>query len=128
MIVGIGVDTVETERFAVWRTYPRRKLQRIFSEQEIAYCMEVAALSAQRFAVRFAAKEALLKTLAAASIPLPLLFVCRHASIARDERNHNPYFVLSDELKKLISKDYAIHVSLSHCRAYATAMVVIEKI
>jgi holo-[acyl-carrier protein] synthase len=63
MIVGIGVDIVEVERLekAVTR-FGNRFLNRVFTEQEIAYSMSKTH-SCQKLASRFAAKEAAFKAL-----------------------------------------------------------------
>lgn len=127
-IRGIGVDIVEVKRFAQWHNYSPKKLQRIFSQQEIAYCLQQPdASSAQRFAVRFAAKEALVKALSAAGFLFPLLYVCRHVSIDKQTRNGNPMFVLSHELNAKITQKIGLHVSLSHAKEYAMAFVLVEQ-
>ena len=63
MIVGIGIDIAEPRRLeeAVGR-YGRRFLERIFTPREIAYC-ERKRNKWERFAARFAAKEAAFKAL-----------------------------------------------------------------
>ena len=63
MIVGIGIDIAEPRRLeeAVGR-YGRRFLERIFTPREIAYC-ERKRNKWERYAVRFAAKEAAFKAL-----------------------------------------------------------------
>lgn len=127
MICGIGVDSVEIERFTTWYRYTHQKLKRIFSDDEISYCMQAVAKSAERFAVRFAAKEALLKALTQAGHKLPLLYICKHVSIAKDD-NNCPFFTLSHEFKERLSTDSIIFVSLAHTKEYATAFVIIQKI
>jgi holo-[acyl-carrier protein] synthase len=63
MIVGIGMDMAETSRIqeAVER-HGERFLQRVFTSQEIAYCQQHRNRY-ERFAARFAAKEAAMKAL-----------------------------------------------------------------
>jgi len=63
MVVGIGTDLTEIER--VRRTIERfgeRFLQRVYTAEEIAYCMRKKGF-AESFAARFAAKEAAAKAL-----------------------------------------------------------------
>jgi holo-[acyl-carrier protein] synthase len=63
MIVGLGVDITQVDRIAA--TIQRRGrpfLERIFTPAEIAYC-ERHRDPAERFAGRFAAKEAAMKAL-----------------------------------------------------------------
>ncbi len=66
MILAIGHDIVEINRFAHWHTYSLKKLSKVFNQSEIDYCLQHPAYTAQRFAVRFAAKEAAYKALCSA--------------------------------------------------------------
>ena len=50
MILGVGIDAVEIARFADWHTKSDKQLRRIFSEEEMAYCLSVPAKTAERFA------------------------------------------------------------------------------
>ena len=62
MIAGLGVDIVEIDRMAAaLRRHPRMK-KRIFSADEQAYC-ESRNRPEVHYALRFAAKEAVLKAL-----------------------------------------------------------------
>jgi holo-[acyl-carrier protein] synthase len=63
MIVGLGVDIAEVDRIAASiERHGRPFLQRVFTPAEIAYC-EQHRNHAERFAGRFAAKEAAMKAL-----------------------------------------------------------------
>jgi holo-[acyl-carrier protein] synthase len=63
MILGTGVDLVEVERIErSLRLYGDRFLHRIFTAREIAYC-ERFKNRGERYAARFAAKEAGMKAL-----------------------------------------------------------------
>ncbi len=63
MIVGMGVDIIEVPRVrASIERFGNRFLRRLFTEAEIRYC-EPKANKHERFAARFAAKEAALKAL-----------------------------------------------------------------
>ena len=63
MIVGIGIDRIEIQRVAdVLARHPGRAAERLFTSSERAAC-EQRADSAQCYAARFAAKEAVLKVL-----------------------------------------------------------------
>ncbi len=63
MIVGLGIDITEVQRVeeAVAR-HGRRFLERVFTPAEIAYC-ESHKNRFERYAARFAAKEAAMKAL-----------------------------------------------------------------
>ena len=63
MIVGTGVDIAEVPRIAAAiERFGDRFVRRIFTDGEIRYC-ESKANKAERFAARFAAKEAALKAI-----------------------------------------------------------------
>jgi holo-[acyl-carrier protein] synthase len=63
MIVGLGLDIAEVDRIeASIRRHGRAFVERIFTPAEIAYC-ERHRNRAERFAGRFAAKEAAMKAL-----------------------------------------------------------------
>jgi len=63
MIVGLGLDIAEVDRIeAAIRRHGRPFLERLFTPAEIVYC-ESYRHSAERFAGRFAAKEAAMKAL-----------------------------------------------------------------
>jgi holo-[acyl-carrier protein] synthase len=65
MIIAIGTDIIEVERIRRAIDDPRtgkRFLQRVYTEGEIAYCLK-RRRSAESFAARFAAKEAVMKVL-----------------------------------------------------------------
>lgn len=63
MIVGTGIDIAEVQRIrkAIER-HGERFLQRVFTDGEIQYC-ESKANRAERYAARFAAKEAGMKAI-----------------------------------------------------------------
>lgn len=64
MILGVGIDIVEIDRFdrAVTRS-GERLLARIFTEAERRYCESRSRRAIEHFAARFAAKEAVMKAL-----------------------------------------------------------------
>jgi holo-[acyl-carrier protein] synthase len=63
MIVGTGIDIAEVPRIAESiARFGERFLSRVFTENEIKYC-DSKANRAERYAARFAAKEAAMKAL-----------------------------------------------------------------
>src|SRR5450755_5172939 len=63
MIVGTGIDIAEVDRIhSSIERFGRRFLERIFTPEEIRYC-ESKANKAERYAGRFAAKEAAMKAI-----------------------------------------------------------------
>lgn len=61
-VVGVGIDVVDVPRLAVALARTPRLSTRLFTDDEIAYCT-AKRNSTERFAVRFAAKEATMKAL-----------------------------------------------------------------
>lgn len=61
MILGIGIDLIETSRVETsWKRFGERFLGRIFLPAEIEYCLGMK-FPARHLAARFAAKEAVSK-------------------------------------------------------------------
>lgn len=130
MILGIGIDTVEIERFALWHSYDRKKLLRIFSESEIEYCLSNPILAPQRFAVRFAAREALFKAMSAhwAEHTIPFLTLCRATTIIKKRA---PHIILDWNMLQCFNiSDHSaqLHLSMSHTAHVATAIVILESL
>jgi holo-[acyl-carrier protein] synthase len=64
MVLGLGTDLIEIERIQTSiDQFGDRFLNRIFTADEIAYCLRKKRHSAESFAARFAAKEAGAKAL-----------------------------------------------------------------
>ena len=126
MIIGIGIDSAEIHRFAQWHTFSRKKLSRIFSDQEIDYCLQLTHKSAERFAVRFAAREALFKALSVAfpDLFIPFLTLCKAVSIIKQK--NRPEIIIDREMLSIKNHPYAVHLSLTHTNNIATAFIIIE--
>ena len=126
MILGIGVDSVEIARFAHWYTYSRKKLSKIFSDQEIDYCLSVPAKSAERFAVRFAAREALYKAYSSwkPDHQIPFLTYCKAVTISK-KKSGIPEAALDDIIA---TNQCKILISLSHSNTTAIAFAILEQI
>lgn len=63
MIVGTGIDITEVRRIeSAIERFGRRFLERVFTPEEVRYC-ESKANKAERYAGRFAAKEAAMKAI-----------------------------------------------------------------
>lgn len=96
-------------------------LQRVFTEKEINYCYEKKDPSLS-LAVRFAAKEALIKALGARrAIALTEIEVANHVS-------GKPALQATGSLEQFIAANAIrhMHLSLSHEREYGIACVLLE--
>lgn len=129
MIVGIGVDITDIKRIEdSLSQFGERFRNRVFTANEIKYCEQFAApaAKAERYAVRFAAKEAARKAFGAAT-PLKSLAWHEVEIISSTEgapqlRFHRRAAELAEELKIVRA-----HVSLSHAPQQAIAFVVLER-
>ncbi len=125
MILGMGIDLVDIERFSKFHLYSPHALSRVFSSEEIAYCLKVPLKSAERFAVRFAAKEALFKALChlKRSPVTSFLNLCKISSL---KNSPIPHFSLSWESLELAP--CLILVTITHSAKTASAIVLLQKI
>lgn len=121
MIFGHGVDIINVERIerAVDR-WGNHFLNRIFTPQEIQYCLRKAH-AAQAFAVRFAAKEAFSKAIRTG---VSGDFKWRDVEIVLGEKN-SPEISLHDTMREKYGHLH-INLSLSHTRHDAIASVILE--
>ncbi len=124
MVVGVGVDLIEIRRVAEqMRRHGQRFLSRVFAPEEVAYC-EAKAYRAQHYAVRFAAKEATFKALGTGWQD----GLSWQDVVLQNDAHGRPTLVLRGRAEELAKERGVrqIHVSVSHCRAYAAAVVVLE--
>ena len=124
MVLGLGTDLIETKRLqeSIDR-FGDRFLERIFTEDEIAYCMRKKN-AAESFAARFAAKEAAAKALGTG--------ISRGVSWkefeVRREASGRPTLHLRGRAAELAGAMGVrqIQLSLTHSRELALAVVVAE--
>ena len=112
---GVGIDIVEVDRFKK-KKYEKNKIfyKKIFVCSEINYCLKFKN-SAERFAAKFAIKEAVIK-----SISEKIHFI----DIEIIYKNAKPGIKLRNSLQK----KYNFLVSVSHEKDFAVAIVISEKI
>ncbi len=124
MILGTGVDIVEVERIrrAVER-YGERFTGRIFTEREADYC-RLAPRPEQRFATRFAAKEAALKAL---GVGWQKGTRFRDVEVSNDSLGAPSisFGGKAGQISECLGVT-RIHVSLSHHKDFAIAHVLLE--
>ncbi len=124
MIVGMGVDIAEVRRIAaVIQSQKERFLRRVYTLDEIAYC-EQFKNRYERYAGRFAVKEAAMKALGTGwsrGVRWVDLEVVRH-------RSGRPTLSLKGEARKIADalgvKNIAI--SITHTSEQAIAQVIFE--
>ena len=121
----VGIDAVEIIRFHQWHTYTAQKLSRIYTFKEIAYCLQDSAYAAQRFATRFAAKEAFYKAISPLlKKPLPFLIICKEVEIVNDPHGYYPRIFCNWE-KFSISYYIQASCSLTHTKTTAIAIIIL---
>lgn len=122
MVTGIGVDIISVERFA--RAFDGKpvRLRRVFTEQELNDC-QAGPSTWQRLAARFAAKEAVMKSLGAGIWQISFLDI----SVGR-ESSGRPCVSLSGNAEAAARRlgVTTVLISMSHEKthaiAYATAL------
>jgi holo-[acyl-carrier protein] synthase len=122
MIIGVGIDIIEVERVMAKVIKDNGFRELVFSRNEIDFCE--ANLKSENYAGRFAAKEAFLK---ATGWGLLLGSNLADIEIETDDLG-KPSIRLSGEFKEKAEQNKwgKIHVSISHLRDIACAVVIIE--
>ena len=118
-VIGIGTDIVECARIGrMIERHGEYFLQRVFTAREISYCGGHSAY-VERYSGRWAAKEAILKALGTGwrkGISWLDMEI-------RNETSGRPIVTLAggarDKAARLQIRE--MHISISHCRTYATA-------
>ena len=123
MIIGIGIDIVHVPRMERWRQNPGL-FRRYFHPEELATANSRGKGAAVSLAARFAAKEAFGKALGTGLEGIVLkdiMVINRH--------NGKPEIIFSGTALAAFEKSGAnkVHLSLSHEKDSAVAMVVLEK-
>lgn len=124
MIVGIGIDLVESDRFLDWSAF---KKQRIFTKKELEYAEEDNARSEKHLANFWAAREAALKALGT-GFGDDVSF--SDISVIHDD-NGRPELLIAGGaktiLKELAGANARVLLSITDQADYSAAVVVIEK-
>lgn len=122
MIKGVGTDIIEIDRIelAIKRN-GQKFLNKLFTPKEIAYCSKFKEF-ARHYAARFAAKEATAKAFGVGiGDQLQWLDIeIYHSSLGQPQIRIENALYQQLECPKLL-------LSMSHCKKYATAVVILEK-
>ena len=124
MIVGTGVDITEVPRIAAAiERFGERFLNRVYTPKEIAYCQSKKN-AVERFAARFAAKEAAMKAIGTG---LRQGVTWQDVEVGR-EPGGRPTIMFSGRAAEFAAKLGAkrVHLSLTHSEETAIANVVLE--
>ena len=121
MNITCGTDIIEIERIKEnIENIGEKFLKRVFTDKEIEYCESKKVQKYQHYAGRFAAKEAAFKAIS--KILKDKYSVCwKDFEVVNDEQGRpqiNLFNINTDEIE-------SIDVSISHCKLYATANVVV---
>lgn len=123
MIIGIGIDLVECNRFLDWSAF---KKQRIFTKKELEYADNDNANSEKHLANFWAAREAFLKAIGT-GFGDDIAF--SDVSVVHND-NGRPELLISGGAKSALKEksggDVNIHLSITDQSDYCAAMVVIE--
>lgn len=120
MNIRIGTDIIEISRIKKSIEDTDNKfIERIYTNKEIEYCESRKSQKYQHYAVRFAGKEAVFKSI---SSMLKKKFEVDWKDIEiLNDSSGRPYVNI---LKSKISDKINIDISLSHCKEYAVANVI----
>ena len=125
MIVGIGIDLVESGRFLDWSAF---KKQRIFTKKELEYADTDNANAEKHLANFWAAREACLKALGT-GFGEDITF--SDVSVIHNDAGRPELLIAGGAraaLKELAGGDAVVHLSITDQDDYSAAIVVIEKI
>ncbi|MDR0710137.1 MAG: holo-ACP synthase [Spirochaetaceae bacterium] len=122
MIAGIGIDIVHVRRLERWQKIPGL-LERFFHPDELLSARNKGFGAALSLAARFAAKEAFGKALGTGLKGIVLKDI-----VVVNRHNGSPAIEVFGTARRALEKSGAgrIHISLTHERDNAVAMIVLE--
>lgn len=124
MVAGVGIDIAEVERIEKGITKGNGFREYIFSQREIDYC-ESKTNKFEHYAARFAAKEAFFKALGTGWLNGTFF---NEVEVINDASGKPELSFLNGTAQTIgLMNIINISVSLSHVKAMATAIVIIEK-
>ncbi|MDR2964546.1 MAG: holo-ACP synthase [Treponema sp.] len=122
MIIGVGIDIIEVKRMEKWLVN-KNILERYFHAEELKVAYSRGKAAALFLAARFAAKEAFGKAIGTGLANLTLKDI-----LVVNKDNGKPEMRLTGSAEQALEKSGAekIHISLTHEKNNAVAMVVLE--
>lgn len=121
MRIRTGTDIIEISRIKESIESTNKKFcERVYTEKEREYCENKKIQKYQHYAVRFSAKEAIFKAI---SDELENKFEInwKDIEILNDEKGRPYVNILNNKIQNIEDID----ISLSHCKQYAIANVVV---
>ena len=121
MNIACGTDIIEIERVKESiENIGEKFLERVYTKKEIEYCESKKKQKYQHYAARFAAKEALFKAI---SWKLEDKYeICwKDIEVLNNKQGRPELKVIGVDLKNIENID----ISISHCKSYAVANVVV---
>lgn len=113
----IGIDIEKINRFELW---DEGGFKRIFSENEIRYANQFTN-NLEHFCGFFCVKEAFVKAIGDSGLHYSEI------EVLHDE-NGKPYINQTKYINSILREHFKsrIEISISHCKEYATAVVLVE--
>jgi holo-[acyl-carrier protein] synthase len=123
MITGVGIDIVHVRRLERWQKIPGL-LERYFHPDELVSAVNKGSGAALSLAARFAAKEAFGKALGTGLKGIVLKDI-----VVVNRHNGSPVIKLFGTARRALERNGAgcVHVSLTHERDNAVALIVLEQ-
>ena len=123
MVIGIGIDIIEIDRIKESvDEYGDQFLQKVYTPGEIKYCLSKKN-KYQHLAARFAAKEAIYKAI---SSNWDSEFGWQDMEII-NAPNGMPEVKFKGNLKKFLSGEKSLKISMSHSRDYVACVAIVYK-
>ena len=125
MIFGIGTDIIEVKRMEKHLDGNDALREKLFTKAEQVYSEKGKVTVWQRYAARFAAKEAFFKALGT-GYRYGMAF---HEIEVKNDELGKPFIEPHGKVKDYLSKQKVkeIHLTISHVKEMASAFVVLEK-
>ncbi len=121
MKISCGTDIIEIDRIRqTIEDMGKPFIDRVFTEKETAYCESRKMQKYQHYAARFAAKEAVFKAISS-NLNDKYSITWKDIEIENDKEG-KPYVHLYGIKEEIFE---SIDISISHCKSYAVAYVVV---
>ena len=121
MKISCGTDIIEISRIKnSIDNLGESFINKVYTEDEIAYCESKKKQKYQHYAARFAAKEAMFKAISQ-NLNTKYDLDWKNYEVKCDENGRPKVHIIGLDLTNIENID----ISLSHCKEYATANVVV---